>query len=76
MNDKSGPSNIGVLSHVNIFRSPGKQFLLLHWPTQKIERHHLSKMFLGLKVGYQFMTQNKSCRTLTLHVFFSNLCRL
>ena len=42
VNGKSGPSNVGVLSHVNIFRSPIKQWLLLQWPSQKIRRRHLS----------------------------------
>ena len=76
VNGKSGPSNVGVLSHVNIFRSPIKQWLLLQWPSQKIRRRHLSKGFLGLKVGYQIKAQKKSCRTLALDVFFQLMSRL
>ena len=76
VNGKSGPSNVGVPSHVNIFRSPIKQWLLLQWPSQKMRRRHLSKGFLGLKVGYQIKAQKKSCRTLALDVFFQLMSRL
>ena len=42
----------------------------------KKRRRHLSKGFLGLKVGYQIKGQKKSCRTLALDVFFQLMSRL